>query len=88
MSPEFEPDYGGAMEPDQDKQRAAHADLARLRRERDALGGLFGRAGAHFGADDAAAGDSIDLWGRRIGRALSAVAFLALTVYLYATYVR
>jgi hypothetical protein len=76
------------MEPDRDRRRDALADLSRLQREGDALGGLFGRAGAHFGAGDAPAGDRIELWGRRIGRALSAVAFLALCVYLYLTYVR
>lgn len=82
------------MEParDHDKQRAAQsaalADLARLQHEGDALGGVFGRARDHFGAADTPAGDRTELWGRRIGRALSAVAFLALAAYLYATYVR
>ncbi|HWV40873.1 hypothetical protein [Pseudorhodoplanes sp.] len=68
-----------------DKQRAAIADLARLREERDALGTWFGRAGAPLDADD---GDRVELWGRRIGRTLSVVAFLALAVYLCVTYVR
>lgn len=80
--------YGAQMERNEEKQRAALADLARLRRQRDALGGLFGRAGAHFGAADTPAGDAIELWGRRIGRGLSAIAFLALAAYLYLTYVR
>ena len=81
--------YGAAMEPrpDQDKQRTALADLERLRHERDALSGLFGRAGAHFAAADTPAGDRIELWGQRIGRGLSAVAFLCLAFYLYVTYV-
>lgn len=74
--------------PDQDKQRAAEADLASLRHAGDALSGLFGRGGEHFGAVDAPAGDPIELWGRRIGRSLGAIAFVALCVYLYATYVR
>lgn len=73
---------------DQDKQHAALADLARLQGEGDALGGLFGRAHDHFGAAETPAGDKIELWGRRIGRALSAVVFVALAVYLYATYAR
>ncbi|HWV55019.1 hypothetical protein [Pseudorhodoplanes sp.] len=78
------------MEPtrDQEKRRAALADLTRLQHEGDALGGLFGRARGHFGAADTPAGDRIELWGRRIGRTLSAVAFVALAIYLYATYVR
>lgn len=91
LCPGGEPAYGGAMElsgPDQDKQRAALADLARLKRTGDALGGLFGRAGGHFGAADVPAGDPVELWGRRIGRGLSAIAFVALCVYLYVTYVR
>ena len=74
--------------PDHDKRRAALADLARLQHESDALGGLFGRARDHFGAADTQATDRTELWGRRIGRSLSAVAFLALAAYLYATYVR
>ena len=32
--------------------------------------------------------DPIELWGRRIGRGLSLVAFVALAIYLYVTYVR
>ena len=70
-----------------DKELSALADLARLRREGDALGGLFGRPRDYFAAADAAGDDSIEVWGRRIGRVLSAIAFLALAVYLYVTYV-
>jgi len=70
-----------------DKEQAALADLARLRREGDALGGLFGRSREHFAAVDAPGDDSIEVWGRRIGRTLSAVVFLALAIYLYVTYV-
>lgn len=69
-------------------QNQALADLARLQHEGDALGGLFGRARDHFGAADTPPDDPAELWGRRIGRGLSAVAFLALAVYLYLTYVR
>ena len=64
------------------------ADLARLKREGDALGGMFGRSAAYFAAADAPPGDKIELWGLRIGRALGACAFIALCVYLYLTYVR
>ena len=39
-------------------------------------------------AADAPGSDSIEIWGRRIGRTVSAIAFLALAVYLYVTYVR
>lgn len=32
--------------------------------------------------------DPIELWGRRIGRALSLIVFIGLAIYLYLTYVR
>lgn len=70
-----------------DKEQAALADLARLRREGDLLGVLFGRSREHFAAADTQGDDPIEKWGRRIGRTLSAIAFLALAVYLYVTYV-
>jgi len=48
------------------------------------------RATDHFAARDALAGggavDGIELWGRRIGRGLSLVAFIGLAIYLYVTY--
>lgn len=72
----------------EETRRAAQADLARLARESDALGGLFGRSAAHFAAADAPNGDPIETWGRRIGRALGAVAFIALGIYLFVNYVR
>jgi len=50
------------------------------------------RAARHFAGqnpDDApGAIDPIELWGRRIGRALSLIVFVGLAVYLYLTYVR
>jgi hypothetical protein len=48
------------------------------------------RAGAHFGGADASreGADRIELWGTRIGRALSLAGCLALAVYLYLTYLR
>ena len=63
-------------------------------RERDdvgtsALARAARRAGDHFAAADArkdAADDRIELWGRRIGRSLSLVAFVGLVIYLYVTY--
>lgn len=45
-----------------------------------------GRARRHFAAEDADAGDWAELWGRRIGRALSLAAVIALVIYLVATY--
>ena len=46
------------------------------------------RASDHFSARDAAGEDRIELWGRRIGRALSLVGFVALAIYLYLTHFR
>jgi hypothetical protein len=46
------------------------------------------RASDHFSAKDAAPEDRIELWGRRIGRGLSLIGFVALAIYLYLTYFR
>ena len=46
------------------------------------------RASDHFSARDAAGEDHVELWGRRIGRALSLAGVIALAVYLYLTYFR
>ncbi len=40
----------------------------------------------HFAGADAEEGDSVELWGRRIGRALSLVVLIVLAVYLAMTY--
>jgi len=65
----------------QDKE--AKAILDRVDRE---SAGVFdstlARAARHFGAADAPADDKIELWGRRIGRTLSLVGFLALALLL------
>jgi hypothetical protein len=52
------------------------------------------RAGDHFTAKDAGKDalmldgsvDRVELWGRRLGRALSLAGFVALAVYLYLTH--
>jgi hypothetical protein len=90
LCPEHQQAYCEVMKPgpDHDRQQDALADLARLQHESDALGGFFGRARDHFGAADTRTGDPAELWGRRIGRSLSAVAFVALAIYLYLSYVR
>lgn len=71
-----------------ERQRAALHDLEGLGRERDTLHGWFARGGGYFLATDADHSDPIERWGRRIGRALGAVAFVGFCVYLYFTYVR
>jgi len=71
------------------QQREALANLERLRRQEDGLLdsalATAARRATETGATDA---DPIELWGRRIGRALSVVAFIGLCVYLYVTYLR
>jgi hypothetical protein len=53
------------------------------------MGRAAKRAADHFSAADAHdEKDPIELWGRRIGRVLSLIGFVALAIYLYATYVR
>ena len=77
-----------------DRQREALATLRTLS-ENDtfatsALARTARRASDHFGAKDAVAEDGsvdrIELWGRRIGRGLSFVGFVALAIYLYLAY--
>ena len=79
-------------EPESEQRRQAETDLAALGRERDVFHGLwqnlFARGARHFGGADAEPSDPIEIWGRRIGRALAAVAFVGFCIYLYWTYVR
>jgi hypothetical protein len=72
------------------QRREALETLDRLRHPHDTLGsGLSAaarRAAAHFSAADAP--DPVELWGRRIGRALSLIGVIGLAIYLLATYLR
>jgi hypothetical protein len=74
---------------DEDERRAALTRLDHLRQEGDGIltSALAqeARRAAGAAADSA---DPIELWGRRIGRALSVTAFVALLVYLAATYLQ
>jgi hypothetical protein len=73
-----------AEEPDE-----ARRTLDRVARESETLGASsLRRMSDHFGARDAAgtgeggATDPIELWGRRIGRALSVVGVVVLSLWL------
>ena len=44
------------------------------------------RAGAHFRGEDADPDDRVEVWGRRVGRGLSLIAFFGLLIYLAVTY--
>ena len=84
-------DSPGRHDRDEAQRREALETLERLRRPHEALGssGLAAaarRAAAHFSAADAP--DPIELWGRRIGRALSLIAVIGLAIYLFVTYLR
>lgn len=81
------------------RRREALESLERLRHEGDSvLGSALARTGRravdHFTAEDArgtgvaGATDPAELWGRRIGRALSLAAFIGLCIYFYVTYLR
>jgi ferric-dicitrate binding protein FerR (iron transport regulator) len=76
-----------------DQEREAREALERVRRDSETLGSsalarMGNRARDHFGARDAeGAGqdggtDPIELWGRRIGRALSLVGVVILALWL------
>ena len=61
----------------------ADAALGRVKRDSESLlGSSMGRAADHFAGRDAPEDDRIELWGRRIGRALSLVAFIGLSWWL------
>ncbi|WP_230530557.1 hypothetical protein [Microvirga roseola] len=78
---------------DQDREREAHEALKRVNRDTDAVGSsalarMSRRAQDHFGGRDAVGSaegggtDPVELWGRRIGRALSVVGVIVLALWL------
>ena len=84
---------GSRHEREEASRREALRTLDQLRESDDlgtsALSRAARRASDHFAAKDAATdaeNDPIELWGRRIGRGLSLIAFVALAIYLYVTY--
>lgn len=78
----------------EETRKAALKDLHALRHEgaeiEGAMSAMAKRTAAHFAGRDGgvAENDPIELWGKRIGRALSLVGFVALAIYLYVTYVK
>jgi hypothetical protein len=73
--------------------RKAEADavLKRVVREADTVGGSALARSAnqvrdHFAAKDAPEDDRIEVWGRRIGRGIAAVAVVVLLIMLVNTY--
>jgi hypothetical protein len=83
----------------QKRQREAQRTLDQVERDSttfasSSLAQQAQRTRDHFaaadavGAGDGGATDPIELWGRRVGRALSLVACIALAIYLTLTYLR
>lgn len=96
VEPGGAPPYVGGMaqsqhEKDEAQRREALSTLDKLRDGETVVSSAVARtarrAGDHFAAKDAANEDSIELWGRRIGRGLSLAGLIVLSVYLYFTYV-
>jgi hypothetical protein len=90
-------EHGSSHARDEARRREALDALEKLKRDRAPLAGssladAARRAVRHFAAADAVGPDGtrdpIELWGRRIGRALSLLAVIALSIYLYFTYLR
>jgi hypothetical protein len=68
-------------------EREARESLDRVRSEGDVFGAsavarAAERARLHFGAADAPPGDAMELWGRRIGRALALMFVIILILWL------
>ena len=81
-------------ERDEEQRREALATLKSLGENEtfvtSALARTAARATDHFAARETirpdGSVDRIELWGRRIGRALSLIGLIALAVYFYVTY--
>ncbi len=76
---------------DRERTRQASEDLKKASAESEVVGtsGLARhaeQAKAHFSGADADPDDAVEVWGRRIGRGLSLMAFTGLAIYLSVTY--
>ena len=78
---------------EQNREREAREALARVQRDTETVGSsalsrMSRRAQEHFGGRDALGSDGetdpVELWGRRIGRALSLVGVVILALWLLA----
>jgi hypothetical protein len=73
------PPYARGMSDRHDTEQAARRELDKLRRDGDALGGIFARWFTPATVDRS---DPIEVWGTRIGRGIGAVAAIAICLYL------
>ncbi|WP_306120316.1 MULTISPECIES: hypothetical protein [unclassified Roseitalea] len=70
-----------------EREREARKALERVHRDSEVVGQsslvrAAGRAREHMAGADADPEDKAELWGKRVGRALSVVAFVALAIWL------
>ena len=71
-----------------ERQQEARRALERVARDSETIGSSsLARAARHFKARDGSQDDDLEILGKRIGRALSLVAFVGLALYLFYTYV-
>jgi len=82
---------GRREELEKERREQALRDLERVNEQSEIVGTSqlkrsAERARDHFTAVDANADDGAEIWGRRIGRALSLVFFIGLIVYLVMAY--
>jgi cytochrome c-type biogenesis protein CcmH/NrfG len=76
-------------EHDEAQRRAALASLDRLRHEGDGLlTSALAQEARRAAEPEANASDPAEVWGRRIGRALSVAVFAALLLYFAAAYLQ
>lgn len=74
--------------PGDDNAREVRRILERVERDSETIGTsslarTANRARDHFGGADADRNDRVEVWGRRIGRALSLAAFVGLAIWLF-----
>ncbi len=79
-----------------ERRREAEAVLAGVTRDGEVIGTSGAarvlretaeKVGGHFAGSDAAPDDAVEVWGKRVGRALALVVAIGLVVHLLTTYV-
>ena len=73
------------------REDEAQEILRRIERESETVGTsslarTVEKARDHFAGRDQDQNDPVEIWGTRIGRSLSLIAFIVLAIYLYNTY--
>jgi hypothetical protein len=74
---------GNESPADRERREEAERILQRARLDSELVGGsMMARLARHFSGADAPAGDTIELWGRRIGRILAVIFAIYLVISL------